>query len=404
MMFRWDSMLLAAALAALGCGSMSPGGVDPVTTSSTALTGSTTESSGEPVDALVFAAPESTGIPSWSVEHVQLADVDADGILDVVHTVSDDGSLAWHQGLGDGTFVEMDATGLDSAVTSLSLAAREAVGLEGLGSPFYPRPRPPHQLTAADGNKLVLSFGFDGGSAVGVLQPDDSGEWTGTLLAADPNHVIGLPVADLDGDGAAEVLLDHDGELVMVWGGDPERSEVLGSLRYGSIYPQAWAGDIDADGDDELLFFVNPAYGVGEAWMWSAETGLIEVETPHSAHKAWASAPIGSRASQFGLATRGKASWLEPGDLPAMRHIEGGDLEESAHFTGGNFDGSGGLTLLSEDNWALRYVAGAFEQIPLEGAQTGWHTLVGDLDGDGLDDLVDGGRDGSLAWQLNISR
>ena len=399
MVFRWDSLLLATALAALGCGT--PGGVDPVTTSSTALTGTTTESPGEPVDAIVFAAAASTGVPDVSLEHTQLADLDGDGILDLVHTVRDDGYLAWHQGLGDGTFVEMDASGLDSAVYSMSLAAGEAMGLESSGEPLYLRA--PQQFTGTDGNKLVLSWSFDGGSAVGVLQLDDSGGWTGTLVSA-AHYVVGIPVADLDGDGAAEVLLDHDGELVMAWAGDPERIEALGSVRNGSAYPQAWAGDVDADGDDELLFFANWAYGISEAWMWSPETGLTELEAPTFANKAWASAPIGFRAREFGVASLGQASWLDPGDPPSMHRIKGGDLDESWHYTGGNFDGSGGLTLLADGDWALRRVDGAFEQLTLEGAQSSWHALVGDVDGDGLDDLVVSSPGGSLAWQQNISR
>jgi hypothetical protein len=341
------------------------------------------------------------GVPWVSLERTQLADLDQDGILDLVHTYGDGGNLAWYQGLGDGTFVEMDASGLDSAVYSMTLAAQDAMGLGGSAEPQYFQA--PQQLTAPDGDKLVLSWSFDGGSAVGVLQPDDFGGWTGTLVSA-ALRVIGLPVADLDGDGAAEVLIDHNGELVMAWAGDPGRSEVLGSVTMGSIYPQAWAGDVDADGDDELLFFANWAYGITEAWMWSAETGLKKLKYSTFANKAWASAPIGFRASEFATAGFGEASWFEPGDPPAMHLIEGGDLDESSHYTGGNFDGSGGLTLLADGSWALRRVDGAFEQITLEGAESGWHALVGDLDGDGLDDLVVSGAGGSLAWQRNISR
>jgi hypothetical protein len=113
-----------------------------------------------------------------------VADVDGDGVLDALVSVSGDLELYVFLGVGDGTF----AAPIRIAIPSGSIVDIDSGDFN------------------ADGDRdLVLSI--SGTSALTLMLGDGTGQFPTTLTTTLPNDPTGLVVADLDGNGALDVLV-----------------------------------------------------------------------------------------------------------------------------------------------------------------------------------------------------
>jgi len=129
-----------------------------------------------------FGAPIATPIDLILAQHPRLADLDGDGLLDVVVTSGEVGRLLAGRGAGDGTF-----TDLVEHPTGRRPRRAEPVDLNGDGALDLAVP-----LLEGSGVSVLLGLG-DGGLA--PAQPFSAGSAT---LAVQP--------VDVDGDGAPDLL------------------------------------------------------------------------------------------------------------------------------------------------------------------------------------------------------
>jgi hypothetical protein len=250
-----------------------------------------------------FGAPDLI-LPGWQVypHQLALADVDGDGVLDVVAmTGTSPPALSVALGFGDGTFAAPAVHPVDCCFAphaALDVADADADGdpdvlvvvpgtafngqqrllfvNDGSGA-FSPLRLPVHasaqhvdgQLADVDGDGLAdvlgtVLLGFQTATpAVSVLLAQTGGGYT---PAPDVPDVRLVDAADLDGDGALDLLVAHGGPTQLTWYGVGEGDlAVRYGLGDGTFVPgpglELPAGSIvrapaDLDGDGVLDAFV----------------------------------------------------------------------------------------------------------------------------------------------------
>ena len=166
---------------------------------------------------------------------VFVADIDNDGTVDVVSASSGDNTIAIFRNLGKGTFCEIKTVVDDDAI-----GARTAIAVDLNG----------------DGWLDIASASKDD-DTVAWYPNDGKGVFTQKLIVSRGNHSLGaysLVAEDVDGDGHQDLVVASNGnDAVTLW-----RNDGYGNFTRTLIYDQAdfvlsvTAVDFDRDGDIDV--------------------------------------------------------------------------------------------------------------------------------------------------------
>ena len=186
---------------------------------------------------------------SHRAKTVEAADLDGDGVPDVLCASENDHTVSWHQNLGGGAFGPEQV--ISSSVTGARCAT--AADLDGDGDLDV--------LSASGTNDVVAWYENLGGGSFGPSQ----------ALAGAINTPFQVRTADTDGDGDLDVLATSFGTAITMW-------KNLGGGQFGA--PQAVlsgvgassqldAADLDGDGDEDLVVTL----AQGDRVVWLENTG-----------------------------------------------------------------------------------------------------------------------------------
>lgn len=209
---------------------------------------------------------------------VQIADVDGDGVSDVVSLV--DGELVIRWGSGETTPVAAP-----NSIASFALADTDGDGAFEVITSISGRWRRWTASTARwDGwvarQVDVGAFEFadlDGDGRTDALR-SIGGTWWVAWAGHDPVPLVDAPAlarfADLDGDGAAEIVVDSDG-----WRAYSAVTDTWTTLEDGGALEQTFVADLDGDGRDSLVVMEGSTAHTldADAWTLDTEGGVIRV-------------------------------------------------------------------------------------------------------------------------------
>lgn len=363
---------------------------------------------------------------------VRLGDLDGDGNADGL--IAGERRFAYLRGRGDGTFdppVTMDtgwSNGHDAAVADLDgdgfsdlviTGGMVTVVYGGADGPHSPRtystPWPWSEASAVamgdlDGNGLPdLVLGFSS-YRVGVYLNPESGGPAGAPASwfQVPGEVVGVDVADIDGDGHLDVLagvlggIDSSGVVV-------SRGDGTGALGAPVLYPTAWGpyslavGDVDGDGRPDAalgnwgdLRQVDLLRNAGDGTFLPSEPYFEE----GAADMVWNDLDGDGRLDL--VAASGPGMGIHLLWNAADGHLQQPDLQPLAAGAPGpidsvtlaDLDGDGVLDAAAGDsqNGMLHLLrgsaGGAFTAEAIIDAPSVASVLARDLDGDGAVDLV----------------
>ncbi len=292
-----------------------------------------------------FALPRVIGNGVAGVSNVNIADLDADGKLDVLAGAYGANKVVWYKGTGDGTF---------GAERVIDAAAAET---------WF---NTPGDLDG-DGDADVLAGMYSG--TLAWYANNGSGSFVKNVLATD---IVGpyVRIGDLNGDGRNDILAGPDGGTTIFYfqqlptGGFASRQLLTSSFsKLGGIHLNDFDFDGDLDlfagdyGSNQLSWFVNNGSGVfGARQFVSAQdsSGLDRVVD----------------LTGDGLV-----------DLLSLEYATG-RVSYYPQLTTGGFGGRVAIPLTVADSYAL---------------------AVADFDNDGDNDIADGayGSAGMIAWVAN---
>jgi hypothetical protein len=256
-----------------------------------------------------------------------------------------------------------------------------------------------------DGKKdSVLVFGYDLNSVSRIEVRFGNGDGTlrtpvTTPLQRDPWRVL---LRDLTGDGIPDVLFDEVGHVIMREGKSDGTYGPL--INYGGTLTADWvaAGDFDGDGDADLVLTTN-----GSAIAWNDGSGKfstpVSITVGHGLLFAGdlngdglddlvVANRLGSGVVRYYL-NRGNATFEQRPTLETslgdvnqitIRDFNGDGFADVLVTERASTDANGRLALFLGDG------AGGLPRV-VEMDATTYGTVVGDFNGDGAPDLLDGG-------------
>ncbi len=186
-----------------------------------------------------FGAPVFIGSPGTILQSVDVADLNGDGLPDVLTTTLNGGDVTWIENLGGGDWAA------PVTIWSQSGQARnaKAVDLDG------------------DGHLEIVAGGLWTGRRLITFKNLGGGTWAPPVsLDADPNtnSAESFFFRDWDGDGDMDMFVDEDR-----WGGNRRTAMLLNQgngtfapltvlQNYSSSPYDFTVGDVDGDGDDDV--------------------------------------------------------------------------------------------------------------------------------------------------------
>ncbi len=314
-------------------------------------------------------------------------DIDRDGHLDLVAANQQSGDIVLLRGLGGGMFGPPESYPLGGLLRDISLA-----DFDGDGS---------LDVLANSVDQISASIFWSAGSVTGLLATGPGrGEPNPTLVRIFPATGSGLPTAEwsaygvdrwgvnvalgqLDGSGWPEVLTGAGpgavfGPHVRGFTADGTPLAGVSFLAYGTnkYGVNATCGDLDNDGFDEIITGAGPGAVFG----------------PHVRGWNWDGAGVPQPIPGISYFAYGTPKW---GVNVSCGDIDGDDYDEivtgagpgavyGPHVRGWNCDG-GGATAIS----AVSFLAYGTNKY-------GVNVCCGDIDGDGIDEMVTGAGPGEV--------
>ena len=336
------------------------------------------------------------------------ADVDGDGDIDLV--TGSFSAITFHKNIGDrfvsthlhvggfspdAAFVDIDRDGLLDIVASTN---EGLLVFGGNGEAEFLR----RIVVSARPSTAVVALDIDADGAIDIISGGDldvrlyRSDGRGTfapsvVITASVSRVTDLNVADLDGDGDRDLLsasanLGVGGDSRVAWyenqGGDFGFQQVILAaddfLSSDRGIRSVVAADLDADGDHDVLtasfnVFSGPAFNASKLAWYENEGG-------------------GQFASQQVIVSGNDASGNRGLESAVPTDVDGDGLVEI-------------VAVDSIDNRVLLYddaTTGFQRKIPISPAiDHPGPVAVGDLDGNGRNDVVVGSRDGQVTWYQN---
>jgi hypothetical protein len=366
---------------------------------------------GEPVD---FLTSRPIGFPFESppkISHIQMVDLDEDGLRDLVVCDCEQNFVSWirqepanvftEQVLAEGLIApaHVEAADIDGdgdldllvAVLGMLFPNNDRIGsvviLENQGDQTFRKRAIVENVArvsdvrAADFNGdgkpdlAVAQFGYDDGE---VRWLENLGDWnfrSHVLLSR--SGAIHCEIADFDNDGHLDiaVIMSQEWEEVYVFVGDgkgafaPRRIFAAENQDYGSS--GMWVHDLDQDGDPDILFTNGDAFDYlpPHPWPWHGVQWLENLGELRFAYH---------RLADVGGAMNAQAADMD-GD---------GDLDLIVASTFNRWDDPASQSLV----WLENRGSMQFIQRHITNAPTHMLALaVGDLNGDGIVDVVTGG-------------
>ena len=320
------------------------------------------------------------------------ADLNGDGLIDILSASPDDDRIAWYQNNGNGTFT----------------------------------PRP--VTNAADGAFSVFAADMDGDGDTDVLSAsrnDDKIAWyenrgwffTPHTITTAANGASSVFAADVDGDGDIDVLSASENDDKIAWyqnnGDTTFTAHTITTAADGAS--SVFAADLDRDGDIDIL----SASGNDDTIAWYENDGLASF-TPHTITSSADGAREVFAADLNGDGYTDVLSASENDDTIAW-YENNGDKTFTAHAITTTADGASGvfaadvnrnghLDVLSAsrgDNtiaWYRNDGAGNFIAFDVDTLAVGARTVhAADVNGDGYMDIVSALRNEN-AFSVNEDR
>ncbi|MED5462432.1 MAG: VCBS repeat-containing protein, partial [Pseudomonadota bacterium] len=288
-----------------------------------------------------------------SASDVMVADMDADGDLDIVSASSGDNTIAWYEndGAADPTWSAVDIATSANGAYSVDVADMDGDGDLDI-------------VSASDTDNTIAWYEHDGAA-------DPS--WTAADIATNVDGARGLSVADMDGDGDFDIVSAARDDDAIDWfendgAADPTWTKAnIATTADGAL--DAKVADMDGDGDMDII----SASHLDDTIAWYENDG--------AADPTWTAANIATDADG--------AVDLEAADMDGdgdMDIVAGSRLDDTVSW----YENDGA----ANPSWTAVDIDTSGDWVR--------DVHIGDLDGDGdLDIVVASRNDDTIAWYEN---
>ena len=202
---------------------------------------------------------------------------------------------------------------------------------------------------------------------------------------------VNVACGDLDGDGREEIVTGAGpgpdfGPLVRGWNWDGTGVVAplagVSFLAYGSHHwgVNVACGDLDGDGYDEMVTGAGPGHNFGthvRGWNWDGSGTVTQI--PGVSYFAYETNKCGVNVA---------AGDIDGDGFDEIITGQGPRVDLLTHLRGWNFDGTGTVQLIEEID-SIVFSSGGFLS-----TQWGLNVGCGDLDGDGIDEILTGAGPG----------